>query len=351
MMPEMPRPLTRGPATGNGARAPQAPRCVVFRDGQPAPPPADLRDLSEILAEGHTFVWLDVVDPGPGDLALLQEEFALHPLAVEDAIHAHQRPKIEAYDGYWFVVVQAATRTGTDLTFHEVAIFAGARFVVTVRDAPPYPLDEIERRLRTRPPALRRDGGFLLYTLLDTIVDGYIPLAEAYEERVAALEAALLRGEPTPAAQSDALLDIFAMKRDVQQFRRAVAPLRDMLAPLMRGDLPLFAPEEQAYYRDVYDHAARVLDQLDATRDQVNSALQIHLSVAATRQNEVNKQLTLIATIFLPLSFITGFFGQNFGYLVNHLLTSEGTFWWVGIGSEVVTLGALVVWFKRKGWL
>lgn len=324
-----------------------APHCVIFRNGQPARGPRDLRQISELLKQSGTLVWFDVVDPGSNDLALLQEEFHLHPLAIEDAVQAHQRPKIESYPTYWFVVVSGVTSTDSAVQFHEIAIFAGERFLVTVRHAPPYPLDEIEQRWQAHPASLRQDSGFLLYTILDTIVDGYFPVTEEIEERLNALQNALF-GEGR--RQSEVFGDIFRLQKDVQHFRRAALPMRDILNPIIRGDLQLFTAEELLYYRDVYDHAIRVIDQLDAVRDQVSNALNIQLSVVANRQGEINKQLTLIATVFLPLSFITGFFGQNFGYLVTALLPGEGTFWIVGIGSEVVTCIVLVIYFKRKGW-
>jgi magnesium transporter len=347
--------------TATGAPTPpsgHAPRCVVFREGILVDTPTDLGQISEILKEDDTFIWFDVVDPGPNDLALIQEEFTLHPLAIEDAIHAHQRPKIESYRTYWFLVIQGVTRdaasdrvqdaanAGLDLQFHEVAIFAGERFLVTVRHAPPYPLDEIERRWLTRPPAMRRDSGFLLYTILDTIVDGYFAVTEQCAELVNAIEASLLGDAPR---RQQILLQMFALKREVQRFRHAALPMREILTPIIRGDLPLFTPEEVVYYRDIYDHTIQVINQLDAARDLVNGALDIHLSLTANRQNEIAQQLTLIATIFLPLTFITGFFGQNFGFLVSHI---EGArvFWILGIGSEIVVLAALFIYFKHKRW-
>lgn len=340
-------PLERAALVQHKGDERSAPRCAVFKNGQQASPPRDLGQISEILKEGDAFVWLDVVDPGPNDLALLQDEFKLHPLAVEDATSAHERPKIESYKDYWFVVVHGVTLDGSTLVFHEVSIFAGEKYLVTVRDDPPYPLDEIERRWLAQSREMRRDSGFLLYTILDTIVDGYFPVAEAFEEHVNDLEAALFEGG---SLGNDVLAEIFSMKRQVQRFRRATIPVRDVLNPIIRGDLTLFAPEETAYYRDVYDHAVRVIEQVDSARDLINSALEIHLSAVANRQSEVNKQLTVIATIFLPLTFLTGFFGQNFGFMIDRLLPSEASFWLLGLGSEAVAVVILVLYFKRKRW-
>ncbi len=352
MADEIQVPLARMPISGDGKTG--TPHCAVFKHGVPAPAPRELTEISEILKEGDALVWLDVVDPGPLDLSLLQEEFDLHPLAIEDAVHEHQRPKIESYDRYWFVVAQGVSGSPEDAVLHEISIFVGEKFLVTVRDDPPYPLDEIERRWVAQPPERRRDAGFLLYAILDTIVDGYLPLADAYEERAGALEDSLLRDEHPDTAT--VLRDLFTMRGEVQALRRAAVPMRDLLAPMIRGDLHLFHEDELAYYRDVDDHAVQVVEALDAARDTVAGALQIHVSVtsnrlaeASHRQGEVNKQLTLIATIFLPLSFITGFFGQNFGWLVSHIVPAA-TFWWLGLGSEVVALAALVAYIRYRRW-
>ena len=323
-------------------------RCQILRDGRPVPPPGNLDDLSEILKENGSFVWFDVVDPGPSDLALLQEEFDLHPLAVEDAVHAHQRSKIEDYGTYWFVVVHGVTRADARLAFHEIDLFVGQKFIVSVRHAAAYPLDEIERRWLAHGASsrLRHDGGYLLYTILDTIVDGYSAVVDTIEDRVEELEGGLFQGK---ALGDDDLVEVYTMRRDVQQFRRAVVPMREILSPIMRGDTRLLPEEEIPYYRDVYDHVVRAIDDLDAVRDLVASALDLHLSVGSARQNEVTKQLTIIATIFLPLTYITGFFGQNFGVLVSSI-GGGGVFWALGVGGEVAALAGLLFYFKRKGW-
>jgi magnesium transporter len=321
--------------------------CKVFRMGMPAGSPDKLADISEILEEPNALVWVDVVDPREEDLAVLEEEFQLHPLAVEDAVKAHQRPKIESYDTYWFVVALGASLTEAGrVQLHEIAIFAAQRFLVTVRHGPAFPLEDIEERWNSHPERLRSGGSFLLYTILDTIVDGYFPILESLQERIDSFEETLFENSPM---KNTLMHDIFEMRRQGQAFRRAALPMRDILNPIIRGDVEILAAGEIPYFRDVYDHAVRVIDQLDSLRDLLGSALEIHLSVIANRQNEVAKQLTVIATIFLPLSFLVGFFGQNFDFLVTHI-SGPGAFLGLGIGTEVATMIVMLLYFKRKGW-
>ena len=306
-----------------------------------------LASISDLLHDEPTaLLWLDVVEPDDADFAVIQEEFGLHPLAIEDAIKAHQRPKIEAYGDTWFIIVHAASRNETKLELHEIAIFASSRFVVTVRANPPYSLAAFRQRWEHLPQAIHQDGGTMLYELLDVIVDGYLPIADAFEERVERLEAALLRED---AHTREVLLEIYEMKRELATFRRAVLPLRDILTPIMRGDLAFFRPEYLPYFRDVYDHVSIVVDGLDAARDLINNARDTHVAIVSNRQSEVSRQLTIVATVFLPLTFITGFFGQNFGFLTAKM-TSATSFWWLGVGGEVAALAALLAYFRYKRW-
>jgi magnesium transporter len=323
-----------------------APTCSIYLRGQEPRKIDDLHAISDHLRDPNALMWLDVVAPKAADLALIQDEFGLHPLAVEDAIQAHQRPKIEAYNDSWFLIVHAVTRAAGELRIHELAIFAGVNFVVTVRAEPAYPLDEVRRRWDQQHNGMQHNSAGLLHTILDTVVDGYTPIAEAFEQHVETLESQLLAGA---SRTDDVLLEILEMKNDLTHFRRAVFPMRDVLTPIMRGDRHLFAPEDLPYYRDVQDHVARVLDQLDASRDLINNARDTHIALATNRQQEAAKQLTLVATIFLPLTFITGFFGQNFGFLVANIANGP-VFWWLGVGSELVALLALVAYFRHKGW-
>ncbi len=344
------RPVTVGPPSvdDDAYLVAHTSATVYRRDGserQLAHPSA----ISDVLAsEPDAFVWLDVVEPSPHVFELIRDEFHMHPLAIEDALTSHQRPKIEAYGDSWFVVVQAATREADVLKLHEVAVFVGRRFAVTVRASPPYPLDEFGRRWTHHRTPDHTDGGTFLYTFLDTVVDGYTPIGEAFEEHVERLESSLLG---TRSRTRDVLLEIFEMKKSLAAFRRAVVPVRDILVPIMRGDVVLFSgdKEELPYYRDVYDHVSHVAEQLDEARDLINNARDTHIAMATNRQNDVSRQLTIVATVFLPLTFITGFFGQNFGWMINHI-TGTASFVEFGIGSEIVAFAALLGYFRYKRW-
>jgi magnesium transporter len=322
------------------------PHCVEFRDGKRVGTLSDLDAISDAIAEHGRLIWLDLVSPSEAELALLQREFDLHPLAIEDAQTPHERPKIETYERYVFLIVHPTTWEGERLVVHELAIFAGHRFLVTIHRTPAYPIDAVERRWHSHDGEIGNDAGFLLYALLDTIVDDYFPVADRIDEWVNALQAGVF----DPSSKSDDKLhEVFLLRQDVHQARRAVAPMREILQPIVRGDFRYFARDEIVYYRDVYDHAIRVIDQLDSARESLNSALEVLISLATNRQGEVSKQLTVIATIFLPLTYITGFFGQNFGYMVNGI-TSAQTFWALGVGTQVATLAGLLLYFRAKRW-
>jgi magnesium transporter len=321
-------------------------RCAVYSDGQPTQAPDNLDDISDVLKQPGKLVWLDVASPTAVDYALLKNEFNLHPLALEDAATPHERPKIEAFDGYYFLIVHGATVSPSGIKGSEIAIFAAANYIITIRRDASFSLDEIEKRWLAKPADARKSSSGLLYVILDTIVDRFFDVADAVDDEIQELEAALFRGATVVTVIPR---KIFSLKRDLQYFRRAVAPLRDVLNAILREDIPLFARTDLAYFRDVYDHAIRVIDQIDAARDLVNGALDLNLSLVANRQNEVVKQLTIIATVFMPLTFITGFFGQNFAFMVAHIQT-PASFYIFGFGTEILAIVLLVIFFKVRRW-
>ena len=321
-------------------------RCFLYRGAGAGEPISDPAAISELIKEPDVLIWFDIVQPEARDLELIQEEFELHPLAIEDAIRAHQRSKIESYGSYVFLVIHGATMLESALTIHEVAIFVGEKFVVSVRADPEFPFEEVLHRFQDLNPGLRTGSVVLLHTILDTVVDGYSPIVGTFENRIDELEETFYQGGRIT---NDAMLEISSMKKDLGRFRRAILPMREILSFPLRGDDDFFSRSDIPYFRDVYDHVLLAIDQVEWTRDLVNNVLETQISIASNRQGEVNKQLTVIATVFLPLTFITGFFGQNFGALVDWIKSAE-SFWWLGIGTEVITVIALLVLFRKRGW-
>ncbi len=323
-------------------------QCLLYeRESEPVRL-QDLDAISDELARGDRLVWLDIAQPSSDDLALLQREFDIHPLAIEDAALWHERPKIEFFDRYALVVVHAASIDGDgELLTHEIAVIAGANFVITLRAFPVFPIDEVERR-RKASLSIPNDPTGLLYIILDTIVDGYFVVNERYDARLLRLESRLFDNERGVLERTER--EIFKFKRALTLFRSTLAPMREVLIRLTHTEIVPLKPELTVYFRDVHDHLLRAMEQIDITRELVNSTLDIHLATEGHKQNEVTKQLTIIATIFLPLTYVTGFFGQNFGFMVNGI-AGPGIFWYLGVGSQVFTLIVLFVFFRSRRWL
>jgi magnesium transporter len=301
------------------------------------------RETAEHLLADGEFFWLDLHEPGPEDFQILLDVFKFHPLAVEDSEHFGQRAKIDDYDDYAFIVVYGAAPDEDRLV--EVHCFYSERFLVTVHrdDCPAFAEIRARYAKRDRPidtPSL------LLYRIIDGLVDSFFPILAEFDDRIDELEDAIFAH-----ADDRQLQEIFRMKRLLVGMRKAVTPQRDMFASLMGGvaALPGLSEEDERYFRDVYDHLIRISDLIDSYRDLLTGAMDVYLSTVSNRLNSVMKQLAIIATIFLPLSWLTGFFGQNFGWEVGHI-GGWGAFVAFGLGSELVALVALLVMFKRRGW-
>jgi magnesium transporter len=315
-------------------------RCVV-----PCLTTIDESAIKDHLASDQ-FFWLDLTAPSRADLDQLQKWFDFHPLALEDTEEFGQRPKLDDYGGYVFLVFYGAWRhkPGDPEPLREVHLFISGNYVVTIHRDPLPPLDEQREQLAGR--ALHSEQ-FLLYRILDALVDSFFPLLSEMDDEIDDLEAAVL-------AQPDEnqLQRLFALKRELVAMRKVVTPQRDLFIRSVDqiAQLPGLQLDERDYFRDVYDHLIRISDLIDSYRDLLSGATDLYLSTVSNRQNDVMKQLTVIATIFLPLAFITGFFGQNFGFLVRHI-AATWTFWALGMGSMLVTAIALLVYFRRKAWI
>src|SRR5213592_3132626 len=314
--------------------------CHVVHDRGSAEMHFSREKVAELLASGG-FFWLDLDRPEADDFEILREVFGFHPLAVEDSEHFDQRAKIEDYDV--FVVVYGASPDEDRLV--EVHCFYSERFLVTVHqdDCPAFA--ELRRRYQKRDEAIDRPS-LLLYRIVDGLVDSFFPILADFDDRIDELEDAIFRD-----ASDKQLQEIFLMKRLLVGMRKAVTPQRDTFASLTGGiaRLPGLAEEDEHYFRDVYDHLIRISDLIDSYRDLLTSAMDVYLSTVSNRLNAVMKQLAVIATIFLPLTWLTGFFGQNFGYMVRSIGSWEA-FVGIGVGTELVALAILLVMFRRRGW-
>jgi magnesium transporter len=301
--------------------------------------------IAERLRSTDVF-WLDVHAIEPADVALMRDVFGFHPLALEDVEKFGQRAKVEEYDGFTYLVAFGAGPPGDHDRLVEVHIFYSDHYLVTVhRDEAPA-LDETGRRCDVRPELLD-DAPLLLYHVLDSLVDGFFPVMDDIDARIAAIETRL-EGNPDEHVTGE----IFGMRRELVTIRRAIAPQRDQMARIASGsvDLPGLTPETRRYFRDVEDHLIRISGIIDGYRDLLAGATDVYLSEVNNRLNLVMKQLTAIAGIFLPLTFITGFFGQNFSWMVEHV-GGPGVFFVLGIVLQVAVAAGLVIGFRRAGWL
>jgi magnesium transporter len=301
------------------------------------------RQSAERLLAGGKFFWLDLDQPSEGDFQILREVFKFHPLAIEDSEQFDQRAKLDEYDDFVFVVVYGAAPDDDRLV--EVHCFYSERFLITVHhdDCPAFA--EIRLRYQQRETKIEQPS-LLLYRVIDGLVDSFFPVLAAFDDRIDELEDAIFLK-----ADDRQLQEIFQMKRLLVGMRKAVSPQRDTFARLMGGiaQLPGLAEEDERYFRDIYDHLIRISDLIDSYRDLLTGAMDVYLSTVSNRLNSVTKQLTIIATVFLPLSWLTGFFGQNFGFMVRHIGSWEA-FVSLGLGSELLVLLVLLVFFKRRGW-
>ena len=301
--------------------------------------------VAELLAQGD-FFWLDVHDPDTSDLEILREEFGFHPLSLEDSWRFDQRPKIDDYDGYVFLVVFGASSDGDSDGLVEVHCFYSHGFLVTMHrdDAPS--IEALRSRYLKRGASVD-DPARLLHAVVDGLVDGFFPRLETIDDRIDSLEDAIFRD-----AGEAELQEIFAMKRALVEMRKVIAPQRDLFASIVVGveAFPGMTDDDQRYFRDVYDHLIRIGDMIDTYRDLLTGAMDVYLSTVSNRLNGVMKQLAIIATVFMPLTFLTGFFGQNLGWMVAHT-GGVGHFLLFGIGLELITLTIVLGYFFRRGWL
>jgi len=319
-----------------------------MEDGQTAD--ATTESIQQAVA-GTSFFWLDLdtSSPGPDDEAvnLLINTFHFHPVAVEASDQFGQRPRIDDYSS--FVHVVTFGMAGDGKTVAEVHCFITDRFIVSLHQGDCPALSAVHDRVGAHHSAdSAAPQVAIFYLIMDTLIDSFFPVLSSIDDSIDELEAAILKN-PT----EEQLGTLFGMKRQILNIRKVIAPQRDMISTLNDGmvQIPGMTDRGAVYFRNLYDHLIRISDMVDGYRDLVSGAMDTHLSMVSNRLNVVMKQLAIIATVFLPLGFLTGFFGQNFNWLTGHLEVGFGYFLFLGIGVEVIAIILLLLLFKRRGWL
>ena len=328
--------------------------CAQYRDGRRQNVGLlSLDRAAEICGETDGFVWLGLFEPEPEELADVQDRFGLHELAIEDAQNFHLRPKIERYEegDVLFAVLRTARydEEREEVEMGEVSVFLSPRFVITVRQGKASDLPGARLRLEARPEFLREGTGAVLWAIFDTIVDGYAPVIEGLERDVEEVERTVFSGAAAPTER------IYLLRREATEFYRAVHPLLGPLEALERGAYVKVSEDLSQFFRDVNDHIKLVNEEVVALRDVLATILQANMAVISNQQNEISvrqnetmKQLTLVATIFLPMTFITGFFGMNFGWMIRGI-TDLWTFLVYGVGTLALSSIIIFLWFRRSG--
>lgn len=278
----------------------------TFVDNLPA------ADISEYCLSAENVVWADVSDPTSEDFLELAEEFGFHPLSIEDCRNAHERPKVEEYKGYYFIVLYEAELVGPhdNLELRELNIFLGTNYLVTVHSRPIRAIDTGRRLWHEWTDRAEHGAGLLAYLLIDAIVDDYLPLLDILTERMDDLEDKIF-GDFQP----EAIQEIFRIKKQLLFLRRSITPLREVFNTMLRREQPIFARATHVYFQDVFDHVIRVADTIDTLRDMLGSTMDAYLSVSGNRMNVVMKRLTSIATILMSVTLVAGIYGMNFEFM------------------------------------
>ncbi|HSR26996.1 MAG TPA: magnesium/cobalt transporter CorA [Actinomycetes bacterium] len=326
--------------------------CAVYQDGKRKPGQLALDEAYEAGCAENAFVWIGLYEPDEAEFESVRREFNLHELAVEDAIIAHERPKLEVYDDTLFVVLKTARYVDADDTveFGEIMLFIGPQFVVAVRHKPASALGDVRKRIESRPDLLRFGPGAVLYAILDRVVDDYQPVVNGLDEDIKEVETEVFSHQGSNPAER-----IYLLKREVIEFHQAAAPLTEPLDRLAHGLVPGLRGEMGEYFRDIQDHLLRVVETVSGFRELLTSVLQANLTQVAVRQSEIGVQQNAdmrkisawVAIVAVP-TMIAGIYGMNFDYMPE--LT-----WTFGYPLVLAVMAAACIAlyraFRRNGWL
>ena len=322
---------------------PMVVNCVAYKNGERLGD-ISVEQISDVLEQEGTFVWVGLHEANAELLLRIQAEFALHELAVEDARSAHQRPKLEEYGDSLFVVLQTAQWWEDGMHLGETHLFVGKRFLVSVRHGPSLTYAGVRERCEAHPQRLAMGPGYALYAVMDFVVDNYAPVVERFSERLEGLEGAIF------AEQFDrkTIEQLYKLKRDLQLLRGAAAPVVDICTELMRMHPDIAPKETREYFRDIRDHSRRVVEATDAMREMLTAAMQVHLALASVAQNEVVKRLAGWGAILAIPTMVFSLYGMNFRHM-----PELGWRWGYPLVMAGVLAGCLLLYrrLRRAGWL
>ena len=319
-------------------------RTLFTVDGhvQDATHPEILRCFGEAGQKGF---WLDIEKPDDNDYHLLENTFKFHPLAIEDIRNQDQRPKVDEYTDYNFAVIFQADWHDDEVVLLEHHLFVGANYLITVHQEPAPSLTELQTRIRKSSELTKGQPGFLTYMVIDALVDATFPALDKLDDTVDELQDAI-----TDHATGEQLDRIYHLKHAVTEIRKFLGAQREVFQKLITHGIHVQQQDMTLYYRDVYDHIVRQYETADGLRDLLSSAMDVYLSTVSNRLNRTTTTLAVVASLFLPLSFLTGFYGMNFTYLTSVLEVPYWTFW-VGLGTMILATLFQLYLFKRRGWL
>jgi len=317
--------------------------CVAYQAGRKLTD-IEKHEISEYVARPDCFVWVALKDPTEAELAEMQEEFGLHELAVEDARHGHQRPKIEEYADSLFVVLSTIEVAGDELHAGEMDVFVGKNYILTVRQRTERGFQDVRTRCEREPELLSRGSGYVLYVLMDAVVDRYFPVLEAVETKLEAAEEQLfVRGSARTNIE-----ELYYVKQQLITLKHAAGPLLETSGKLLGGRVPPVCTGLGEYFRDVYDHLIRLNQSIDSLRDTVNTAIQVNVAMITYGETEVTKRLAAWAALIAVPTFIASLYGMNF----KHMPELE---WPIGypLVLAIMVVFDFYFWyrFRKAGWL
>jgi magnesium transporter len=317
--------------------------CVVYHEGRKL---ADIRkeDIHVYLDRPGCFVWVALKDATLAELLEMQQQFGLHELAVEDASHGHQRPKLEEYGDALFAVVHTVEEHNGELQVGEVSVFVGRNYVLSIRNRAHEGFADVRARCEREPQHLALGAGFVLYALIDTVVDRYFPVLEYLEDELDGVERRIFSG--TPARQN--IEALYQLKQKIMTLRHAAAPLQETASKLHGGRVPEVCMGTQDYFRDVYDHLVRINQSIENLREMVTTALSVNLSLITLGENETTKRLAAYAALVAVPTMIAGIYGMNFDYMPE-LRWAFG--YPLAVGTMAAIDGYLFYRFRRAKWL